>query len=163
MGAANTHDDEQPLHEVYLDSFYISKYLITQGQWTAIMGYNPSILQGNLERPVENISWEDCMLFINRLNASKGQQYRLATEAEWEYAARGGQQSKGFKYAGSDDIDEIAWYWINADEGTQTVGQKVMNWAIRFIGSILNGVQTGMIITIITTVSRKSSGPKGRI
>ena len=120
-------DCEKPVHEVRLDSYYISKYPVTQGQWLGIMGYNPSEFKGDLQRPVEEVSWGDCQEFIKRLNAKTGKKYRLPTEAEWEYAARGGKYSKGYKYAGSNDIEKVAWYWDNADGTTHTVGKKQAN------------------------------------
>jgi formylglycine-generating enzyme required for sulfatase activity len=129
MGAddEDAHAWEQPIHKVTIDSLYISKYLVTQRQWAAIMSYNPSKFKGDLQRPVERVSWLDCQYFIKRLNLKTGKRYRLPTEAEWEYVARGGQKSKGYKYAGSDDIDKVAWYWDNADKITHTVGEKQMN------------------------------------
>ena len=101
--------EDGPVHKVRLDSYYISKYQVTQVQWELIMGDNPSHFKGDVQRPVENITWGDCQEFIKRLNEKTGESYRLPTEAEWEYAARGGQYSKGYKYAGSNDIEEVAW------------------------------------------------------
>ncbi len=118
-------EDERPAHPVSLDSFYISKYEVTQQLWGVVMGYNPSQFEGaNL--PVENVSWDDVQIFITKLNAHTGKKYRLPTEAEWEYAARGGRRSK-YKYAGSEDIASIAWYETNAGGKTHPVGSKLPN------------------------------------
>ncbi len=120
-------EDEKPSHEVTLSHFYIGKYEVTQEEWLAIMGYNPSEFIG-MKRPVENVSWEDCQLFIKKLNTITGKHFRLPTEAEWEYAARGGI-FHGYKYSGSDFIDDVAWYSNNRtfDNGTSIVGAKSPN------------------------------------
>ena len=135
MGSVDGRKSENPVHKVYLDGFFMSKYLITQGQWNMITGENKSSFQGDPQRPVERISWKECQQFIKKLNKKTGRQYRLPTEAEWEYAARGGQRSKGYTYAGSDQLIEVAW---SVDEcgkkgnndqnyGTRRVGQKLPN------------------------------------
>jgi len=105
------------VHTVKLSSFMIGKYEVTQEQWVAIMGENPSKFV-NDKNPVENVSWSDVQLFISRLNERTGQHYRLPTEAEWEYAARGGQKAKGetFKYSGSHHLDEVGWNWRNSGD-----------------------------------------------
>ena len=125
---------ERPVHEVTVSSFYIGKYEITQKEWVAIMGNNPShfrsvqflIPRGN-NFPVEHVTWADTQEFITKLNAVTGKKYRLATEAEWEYAARGGSKSKNYKYSGSDNIDDVAWYSGNSDATTHLVGTKQPN------------------------------------
>jgi len=115
---------EQPMHQVTLSNFYIGKYEVTQAQWKLVMnGDNPSRFKGD-NMPVENVSWYDVQAFLNRLNEMSGGSYRLPTEAEWEYAARGGVQSKDYKYSGSNVADEVAWY--GADE-TRPVGIKIAN------------------------------------
>ncbi|MFO7879551.1 MAG: formylglycine-generating enzyme family protein [Bacteroidota bacterium] len=119
-------EDEQPVHKVRLDGFYIGKYEVTQELWFAVMGDDPSYYAGCYNCPVEDIETR-VDIFIDALNDVTGKNYRLPTEAEWEYAARGGQKSKGFRYSGSNDIDEVAWYGENASGKTQPVGQKVPN------------------------------------
>ena len=104
-------DNEKPAHQVTVSNFYIGKYEVTQAQWKAIMGVNPSpsnITGDNL--PVSNVSWMDVQEFIHRLNELTGKQYRLPTEAEWEYACRGGLESAHYKYSGSNTANNVAWY-----------------------------------------------------
>lgn len=119
-------DDVKPAHQVTLSSFSIGKYEVTQEEWEAVMGNNPSAFKG-AKRPVENVSWDDCQKFIRKLNELTGKQFRLPTEAEWEYAARGGNRSKGYKYSGSDNIGSVAWYDGNSGSETHPVGQKQAN------------------------------------
>jgi formylglycine-generating enzyme required for sulfatase activity len=118
--------NELPTHQITLNSFKIAKYPITQKQWVAIMGNNPSHNMGD-NLPVENVNWSDAQEFIRRLNDSTGKQYRLATEAEWEYAARGGNKSQGYNYSGSNDIDAVAWYMDNSGSQIRPVGTKTPN------------------------------------
>lgn len=128
MGSNEYEEDEQPAHSVFLDSFYMSKFQITQKQWINVMGGNPSEYKSDsLLHPVENVSWVDVKLFIERLNTFTKLKYRFPTEAEWEYAAKGGQQTKEFKFAGSNDINEIAWYLSNSNRKTHPVGTKKAN------------------------------------
>ena len=108
--------EEYPTHQVTLSSYSIGQTEVTQELWQAVMGSNPSYSQGNLQHPVEQVSWEDCQTFVAELNDLTGKTFRLPTEAEWEYAARGGNKSLGYKYAGSNDLNEVAWYW----DGTST-------------------------------------------
>ena len=127
-------DDEMPLHQVTVSSFSIGRYEVTQAEWEAVMGENPSYFQGD-NLPVECISWEDCQEFIAKLNEMTGKKFRLPTEAEWEYAARGGNMSKGYIYAGANDLDSVAWYdknaygnrWSNRNYGTHPGGEKAPN------------------------------------
>lgn len=144
--------DERPVHQVTLSDFSIGATEVTQELWQAVMGSNPSWFNGcgnsnygsshsaenygtDLQRPVECVSWADCQIFISRLNELTGMTFRLPTEAEWEYAARGGSKSKEYMYAGGGNIDEVAWYWDNvpsskpgvAGYGTQPVGTKMPN------------------------------------
>ncbi len=121
------YDDETPSHRVTLSSFQIGKYEVTQAQWRAVMGSNPSEFSGCDDCPVEWVSWNDIQDFIRKLNEQTGKNYRLPTEAEWEYAARGGTKSKGYKYAGSNDINSVAWYWENSNKRTHAVGGKKEN------------------------------------
>ncbi|MEM7511695.1 MAG: SUMF1/EgtB/PvdO family nonheme iron enzyme [Bacteroidota bacterium] len=107
---------EKPIHKVTVKDFYIGKYPVTQAQWEKVMGENPSHFKGDLQRPVEQVSWEDCQQFIKKLNQQTGMNFRLPSEAEWEYAARGGKRSKGFTYAGSNQLDEVGWFWENSGD-----------------------------------------------
>jgi hypothetical protein len=125
QGAA-CYNKERPAHLVTISGFLIGRYPVTQKQWVRIMGSNPSGFKGD-ELPVENVSWHDAQNFIRRLNSTSGKTYRLPTEAEWEYAARGGIKSKGQKYAGGDDIDNTAWYMMNSGDKTHIVGTKRPN------------------------------------
>lgn len=118
--------DEAPTHQVTLSSFSIGRYEVTQEEWKAVMDYNPSNFKG-FNRPVERVSWEACQTFIRKLNAITGKQFRLPTEAEWEYAARGGNLSRGYKYSGSNNIEEVAWYDKNSGMMTHDVGLKLPN------------------------------------
>jgi len=106
-------------------SFYIGKYEVTQAQWRAIMGNNPSKFKGD-KLPVENVSWNDVKEFITKLNAKTGRKYRLPTESEWEYAARGGNKSQGYEYSGSNNTYTVAWYDDNSNT-TRPVGTKDSN------------------------------------
>ena len=131
MGASSeqgsdAYDNEKPTHQVTLSSFSIGKYEVTQEEWQAVMGNNPSAFKG-AKRPVELVSWNDCHEFIRKLNAMTGKQFRLPTEAEWEYAARGGNNSRGYKYATSDNLDRVAWYDRNSGRKTHDVGHKLPN------------------------------------
>ena len=119
-------DDEKPTHRVSLSSFYIGKYEVTQALWKAVMGSNPSNRKGD-NLPVENVSWNDCQTFLRKLNAMTGKNFRLPTEAEWEYAARGGNLSRGYQYSGSKKIDDVAWYNNNSGGETHPVGTKAPN------------------------------------
>ena len=123
---SDAYDDEMPAHKVTLDSFYIGKFPVTQRLWKAVMGSNPSDFKGD-DLPVENVSWDDVQTFLRKLNAATGKSYRLPTEAEWEYAARGGNKSQGYKYAGSNDIDLVAWYSGNSGGHTHDVGTRFPN------------------------------------
>ncbi len=112
---SDAYDNERPAHGVTVSDFYIGKYEVTQAQWMAVMDSNPSQFKGD-NLPVECVSWDDVQEFIRKLNALTGRTYRLPTEAEWEYAARGGNKSKGYKYSGSNDIGTVTWYWENSGD-----------------------------------------------
>lgn len=130
MGSAINDDkykDEKPVRQVTLSSYMLSKYEVTQAQWQAVMGNNPSHFKGCDQCPVENVSWEEAQAFLRKLNQMTGKNYRLPTEAEWEYAARGGSQSRGYKYAADDNINEAAWYDGNSGNKTHPVGTKPAN------------------------------------
>ena len=110
---SNVTSDEELVHQVTLSDYYIGKYEVHQSEWEAVMGNNPSYFKGD-DLPVEQVSWEDCHEFIRRLNALTGLNFKLPTEAQWEYAARGGRWSKGYKYSGSNDLGEVGWSWENS-------------------------------------------------
>lgn len=119
-------DSEYPVHQVTLNSYYIGKYEVTQALWNAVTGSAQSYFKGN-NLPIEMVSWEDCQEFIKKLNTYTGKSFRLPTEAEWEYAARGGNKSKGYIYSGGNIIDDVAWYDVNSSEKTHSVGTKSPN------------------------------------
>lgn len=120
------HVNEKPAHQVTLSSYYLGDTEVTQELWEAVMGSNPSYFTG-FKLPVEKVSWDDCQSFIRKLNAMTGRTFRLPTEAEWEYAARGGIRSMGYKYAGSDDLDTVAWHDVNSGSNTHRVATKAPN------------------------------------
>ena len=121
---------EKPTHQVTLSSYYIGETEVTQVLWKAIMGKKPSYYKGD-NLPVERVSWNDCQKFIEKLNSLTGKRFRLPTETEWEFAARGGNKSNGTQYSGSSNIDEVAWYWQNSGdkyiEGDWNVKKIVKN------------------------------------
>ena len=123
---SDAYDDEKPAHQVTLSSFSIGRYEVTQEEWEAVMGSNPSNFKGK-KLPVEQVSWDDCQTFIRKLNQMTGKHFRLPTEAEWEYAARGGNKSRGYKYAGGDNLGSVAWYTDNSGNKTHEVGKKQPN------------------------------------
>ena len=172
MGSNDGYGDEKPIHEVTLSSFWIGKYEVTQKEWNEVMGKSPSNWIGD-QLPVENVSWFDAVEYCNKRSIREGltpcyrgsgdnitcdwdaDGYRLPTEAEWEYAARGGVKSRGFKYSGSNNIDEVAWYDGNSGERTHDVGTKLPNelgiydmsgnvweWCWDIPGSYPSGAQT---------------------
>jgi formylglycine-generating enzyme required for sulfatase activity len=135
-GAGN--ENEYPAHEVTLKSFNIGKYEITQGQWKAVMGTDIKQMRNKVDPnhalrgkgdnyPMYYISWDDAQEFIVKLNQKTGKSYRLPTEAEWEYAARGGAKSNNYTYSGSNNIDNVAWYGGNSNDNMQPVGTKQPN------------------------------------
>ena len=131
MGATsemkNPNSNEKPVHQVTLTNDYnMGKYEVTQALWQAVMGSNPSEYKGD-NLPVETVSWNDCQKFISKLNSLTGRMFRLPTEAEWEYAARGGKESRGYQYSGSSNISDVAWYDENSGSKTHPVGTKQAN------------------------------------
>ncbi|MBO7570790.1 MAG: formylglycine-generating enzyme family protein [Bacteroidales bacterium] len=117
---------EQPAHRVTLSSYSIGETPVTQSMWITVMGSNPSHFKGD-DLPVDNVSWNDCQKFIAKLNDMTGSNYRLPTEAEWEFAARGGIVSRGYKYSGSDNVDEVAWYVEDSNQTTHKIKTKKPN------------------------------------
>ena len=122
----DTYEDEEPTHKVTVDDFYIGKMEVTQALWIAVMGDNPSFFRKD-NCPVECVSWNDCQQFIKKLNQLSGKKFRLPTEAEWEFAARGGVRSREYKYSGSFDVDKVGWCGRDWDNGTCPVGTKAPN------------------------------------
>ena len=132
MGAPDTdteaQSNERPQHEVTVSSFYIAETEVTQALWKAVMGAdnNPGYPKGAL-LPVNCVSWDACQQFIAKLNTLTGKKFRLPTEAEWEYAARGGNKSEGYKFAGSNNVAEVAWYGGNSESKIWEVAKKAPN------------------------------------
>ena len=137
MGAQNTdpsapnYDEEawereSPVHSVTLSDYYIGETEVTQELWQAVMGYNPSHFVDG-KNPVEQVSWYTCQTFVTLLNEMTGMNFRLPTEAEWEYAARGGNKSEGYIYSGSDDLEDVAWFADNSAGKTHEVKTKIPN------------------------------------
>ncbi|MDR9826780.1 SUMF1/EgtB/PvdO family nonheme iron enzyme [Vibrio sp. FNV 38] len=118
---------EKPAHEVTVDSFYIAKFEVTQELFHSVMGSSMSFFQHDPNIPVNNLSWQHAVYFVEQLNELTGESYRLPTEAEWEFAANGGNLSQGYTYAGSNNIDDVAWYADNANNRAHPVGQKAPN------------------------------------
>ncbi|MBO4557663.1 MAG: SUMF1/EgtB/PvdO family nonheme iron enzyme [Bacteroidales bacterium] len=126
QGATEPQANERPAHEVTVGDFWIGETEVTQALWEAVTGFNPSYTRWP-ECPVDKVSWKDCKSFLETLNELTGLEFRLPAEAEWEYAARGGKFSKGYKYAGSDNIEEVAWLVTNAEEKSHPVASKKPN------------------------------------
>ena len=158
MGATSEMEDpwesEKPTHQVTLSSYYIGETEVTQALWKAVMGSNPSAFIGD-DLPVETVRWDDCQTFISKLNALTGKRFRLPTEAEWEFAARGGNQSRHTQFSGSSRIDDVAWYDGNSGSKTHPVNTKhpnelgiydmtgnVWEWCQDWFGSYSNYAQT---------------------
>ena len=152
---SDAYDNEKPVHSVTLSDYYIGETEVTQELWEVVMGSNPSYSSGYPQRPVESISWYDCQEFITKLNQLTGKNFRLPTEAEWEYAARGGNKSQGYKYSGSNTIGNVAWYYGNSGSEIHDVKTKAANelgiydmsgnvweWCQDWYGSYSSGWQT---------------------
>lgn len=126
MGSSSGYDVEKPVHRVTVDDYLCGETLVTQALWMTVMGDNPSCFEGD-NLPVDQVSWDECQMFIEKLNQLTGKHFRLLTEAEWEYAARGGKQSKGYLYSGSDNPEEVAWYEDTSNDETHDVKGKKPN------------------------------------
>ena len=128
MGSNDGESDERPVHSVTLSDYYIGQTEVTQELWQAVMGSNPSYSGFvGAKNPVNGVTWNDCQEFILKLNRLTGGSFRLPTEAEWEYAARGGNKSRGYKYSGSDYLGSVAWYESNCVGKVHPVGSKSAN------------------------------------
>jgi len=127
MGNAKGAPSENPVHTVRLKNFYISKFEVTQDQWETVMGNDPGYFKNCPPCPVENISWDDAIRFVKRLNELTGKHYRLPTEAEWEYAAKGGNETAHRQYSGSNILNDVAWYNGNSGRKTHPIGTKMPN------------------------------------
>lgn len=129
MGSNSGDDDEKPVHTVLLSDYYIGETEVTQALWKAVMGDNPSKFTGNLQRPVECVTWADCNTFISKLNSLTGAYFHLPTEAQWEFAAKGGTLSKGYKFSGGNysALENVAWYYSNSSSSTHPVASKLPN------------------------------------
>ena len=147
--------DEAPTHKVTLSDYYIGETEVTQELWQTVMGSNPSSFQGDLQCPVDNVNWDKCQTFITKLNALTGETFSLPTEAEWEYAARGGNKAWEYLYSGSNTIDDVAWYTSNSSSTTHPVRTKQANelglydmsgnvseWCADWYGSYSSSAQT---------------------
>lgn len=154
---SDAHHDEKPQHRVTLSDYYIGEIPVTQALWQAVMGGNPSCSQG-VNNPVECVSWNDCQEFLKKLNQQTGMTFSLPTEVQWEYAARGGNKSKGYKYAGSNSVKDVAWYTDNSGGMTHPVKGKranelglydmsgnVWEWCQDWLGSYSSTPQTNPI------------------
>ena len=130
MGAEDNDSEskawEKPTHRVTLDSYYIGETEVTQSLWEEVMDYNPSKHVGN-NYPVDNVNWNECVEFCQRLSQKTGRHFRLSTEAEWEFAARGGNSSKGYKFSGSNFLKDVAWSLDDSDSVPHPVRQKHPN------------------------------------
>lgn len=121
MGSNSGESDEKPVHTVTVSGFFMDKYEVTQAEYQRVMGTNPSYFEHCPDCPVDNVTWYEAVEYAKKVGK------RLPTEAEWEYAARGGNQSRGYQYAGSDNLDAVGWYDGNSGEKTHPVGQKKPN------------------------------------
>lgn len=127
MGNEKGEEMERPVHKVSISTFFLGKFEVTQKLWEEIMGKNPAVDFICEDCPVIYVSWNDIQVFIEKLNKLTHKKYRLPTEAEWEYAARGGKNSTGYKYSGSNVLKDVAWYVANSNMRLHPVGMKLPN------------------------------------
>ena len=128
MGTITSEDiDEKPMHSVTLHSYLLGKYEVTQKEWTEIMNNNPSYHTNCDDCPVEMVSWDDVQQYISKLNQKTGKTYRLPTEAEWEFAARGGNNGHNYTYSGGENLQALGWYYENSKSTTMPAGRKQPN------------------------------------
>ena len=149
---ADSEESELPTHSVTLSNYYIGETEVTQELWTAVMGSNPSYFTRDMQRPVEQVSWDACQTFITKLNELTGETFRVPSEAQWEYAARGGNKSKGYIYSGSNTIDDVAWYSSSTTHPVKTkapnelgiydMSGNVLEWCSDWYGSYSSAAQT---------------------
>ena len=149
----DAYNDEKTVHSVTVSDFCMGETEVTQALWVAVMGSNPSSFKGD-NLPVESVSWDDCQEFIRKLNVLTGKKFRMPTEAEWEYAARGGNRSNGYKYSGSNSISDVAWYGSGKDNthpvktkkanelGLYDMTGNVCEWCSDWYGSYNSSAQT---------------------
>lgn len=124
-------EDEGPIHAVHVEAFAMGKYPVTQGQWTAVMGGNPSLFKGNANLPVENVSWFDAQAYVERLSLLTGRSYHLPTEAQFEYACRSGCSFEEGCVANEQAVDALTWNFLNSNQTTHPVGEKKPNaWGL---------------------------------
>ena len=177
MGATREQDgddDEKPTHKVFLNNYSIGETEVTQELWQAVMGTNPSFFTDDLQHPVDKVSWSDCQAFIKKLNQLTGENFRLPTEAEWEYASRGGKYSKGYKYSGSNTLGNVAWCADNSSNTTHVVKAKqpnelgiydmsgnVCEWCSDWYGSYSSSAQTNPIGSLFGSYRVRRGGSWG--
>ncbi len=149
-------DISKPVHEVTLSDYSIGQTEVTQALWQAVMGSNPSHFMGDPLRPVDFVTWKDCQRFITKLNELTGQNFRLPTEAEWEFAARGGNYSMGYVFSGSNELNDVAWHYRNSgtyithsvglrrpnEIGLYDMSGNVCEWCQDYYGSYTSEAQT---------------------
>lgn len=120
-------EEEKPIHQVTLSQFSIAKYEVTKALWVAVMGNETKKYEGDMNTPADNLTFDEATQFVEKLNSLTGNAFRIPSEAEWEFAARGGNKSLGYRFSGNSDIDKVAWYGANAESKSHPVGLKEPN------------------------------------